>query len=346
MTPPARVLLRAPNWLGDVVMTVPALQAVRAAWPEARLDVAVPAPFVPLVEMIAGVDGGVPLGGKGVRGLAAQRADAARLREGHYDLAMLFTNSFGSAWVVRQAAIPERWGYRRDLRGALLTRAIAPRATTRRSTHHADYYAALVEALGLPRPALQVRLDVPGPVLDRATTLLEAAGWDGHAPLLGCAPGAAYGTAKQWPLASVARVTARWVRERGGLVVMVGAGADQPAVDAVLREARGLLPPGSAGALLDLTARTTLSELAAVLARCTRVLANDSGAMHLSAAVGTHVVTVFGATNEHATSPLGPHTILSTDVWCRPCLLRECPLDHRCMTRVAPDEVFAALGGN
>lgn len=343
MNPPARVVLRAPNWLGDVVMAAPAFMAARAAWPDARLDVAVPAPFVPMVEMIDGVDGGVPLGGKGVRGLAAQRADAERLREGRYDLAVLFTNSFGSAWVVRQAGIAERWGYRRDMRGPLLTRAIRPKATTRTSGHHADYYAALVHALGLPRPALAVRLSIPDDVRASAEALLRASGWHGQAPLLGCAPGAAYGTAKQWPPAFVARVVARWIAERKGVVALVGAGADQPAVDEVVREARALLPGGQDGRLIDLTAGTSLAQLAAVLARCTRVLANDSGAMHLAAAVGTPVVTVFGPTNEHATSPLGPHTILSTDVWCRPCLLRECPLDHRCMTRVAPDAVFGAL---
>lgn len=343
MTSPARVVLRAPNWLGDVVMAAPAFMAVRAAWPEAHIAVAVPSPFVPMVEMIDGVDEGVPLGGKGVRGLTAQRADAERLRKGGYDLAILFTNSFGSAWVVRQAGIAERWGYRRDLRGALLTRAIRPRATTRVSPHHADYYAALVHALGLPRPELAVRLSIPEDVRASAEVVLREAGWDGQAPLLGCAPGAAYGTAKQWPPSYVARAAAQWVQTRDGVVVLVGAGADRPAVDEVVRQARALMPSALSGRLIDLTSRTSLAQLAAVLARSTRVLANDSGAMHLAAAVGTPVVAVFGPTNEHATSPLGPHTILKTGVWCRPCLLRECPLDHRCMTRVSPTAVFDAL---
>ena len=127
--------------------------------------------------------------------------------------------------------------------------------------------------------------------------------------------------------------------------MLVGAGADQPAVDEVVRAARAIMTADAATHLIDLTARTSLAELTAVLARCNRALANDSGAMHLAAAVDTPVVTVFGATNEHATSPLGPHTILATKVWCRPCLLRECPLDHRCMTGVRPDAVFAALVG-
>lgn len=340
---PGRVLLRTPNWLGDVIMAVPSLAAARAAWPDAVIDLAMPAAFTPLAAMMPGIDGAVPLGGKGMRGLAAQRADAARVQAGRYDLVILFTNSFGSAWVMRQAGVAGRWGYRRDLRGRLLTRAIRPRDVRRTSPHHADYYAGLVEALGLPRPSLAVRLAVPADVSADADALLRQAGWDGAAPLLACAPGAAYGTAKQWPPALVAEVVTRWVAERGGMVVLVGAAADRPAAQEVQRRARLLQTADEAARVLDLTAGTSLAQLTAVLARATRVLANDSGAMHLAAAVGTPVVTVFGATNEHATAPLGPHRILTADVWCRPCLLRECPLDHRCMTRVSPARVFDAL---
>jgi heptosyltransferase II len=338
-----RVLLRAPNWLGDVIMAIPALRAARAAWPDARIDAAVPAPFVPVIEMVEGIDRGVPLGGKGLRGLAAQREDARRVREGRYDAVILFTNSFGSAWVMRRAGIPERWGYRRDLRGWLLTRAVSTKQARRLSAHHADYYAALVEALGLPRPALEVTLRIPPGVASEAEALLRQAGWDGVAPLLACAPGAAYGTAKQWPPGHVAQVAARWITERQGMAVLVGAAADRPAADEVARAVRARVPADAGGRLVDLTAGTTLAALTGVLARATRVLANDSGAMHLAAAVGTPVVTVFGPTNEHATSPLGVHTILTTDVWCRPCLLRECPLDHRCMREVSPAQVFDAL---
>lgn len=344
MTAPSRVVVRAPNWLGDVVMAAPSILAVRRAWPDAAVDVALPAPFVPLVPMIDASLGAVPLAGKGMRGLAAQRADADRLRSGAYDLAVLFTNSFGSAWVLRQAGVAERWGYRRDGRGWLLTRAVRPRATRRTSRHHADYYAALVDALGLPRPALEVQLRVPPDMSAEADAFLRAAGWDGTSPLLACAPGAAYGTAKQWPPAFMARVAARWISERQGTVVLVGAAGDRPAAQQVRDEtAHALAAPGVAR-VVDVTGATSLSQLAAVLALATRVLANDSGAMHLAAAVGTPVVTVFGATDEHATAPLGPHTILTADVWCRPCLLRECPIDHRCMTRVPPERVMDALG--
>ena len=121
--------------------------------------------------------------------------------------------------------------------------------------------------------------------------------------------------------------------------MIVGAGPDRPAAAAVLAG----VPASSRGAIVDLTGRTSLLALAGVLGLAGRVLANDSGAMHLAAALGTPTVSVFGPTREWATAPLGPHRILTHEVWCRPCMLRECPLDHRCMTAVTPDRVIEAL---
>lgn len=120
---------------------------------------------------------------------------------------------------------------------------------------------------------------------------------------------------------------------------MVGSVADRTASEAVM----AAVPAASRASVLDLTGRTSLLALAGVLGLATRVLANDSGAMHLAAALGTPTVSVFGPTREWATAPLGPHRILTHEVWCRPCMLRECPLDHRCMTGVSPDRVIDAL---
>lgn len=340
MSTPRRVVVRGPNWLGDLVMAAPAIRAIGDAWPDATVDVAVPAGLAPIVAVLDPRAGVVPLEGR--TGPTVAWRHAAQIAAGHYDHAILFTNSFASALAVRQAGVPERWGYRRDARGALLTRAIRPRAARRMSTHHADDYAALVEALGLPRPALALQAVLPEGARDEAMPLLREAGWDGLAPILACAPGAAYGAAKQWPPRLVARVAEAWIAD-GGVVVVVGAAADRPAAMAVT-SAMTVAGTGTTSArVLDLTARTSLLALAGVLGIASRVLANDSGAMHVAAALGTPTVAVFGPTREWATAPLGPHRILTHDVWCRPCMLRECPLDHRCMTGVAPDRVIAAL---
>ena len=333
---PQRVVVRGPNWLGDLVMAAPAIRAIGDAWPESVVAVAVPAGFAPIVPLLDPRTVAVPLEGR--TGLRAVRAHASRLRDGNYDVAVLLTNSFGSALATRLAGIAERWGYRRDGRGALLTRAIRPRKVRRESTHHADYYAALVEALGLPRPTLELQALLPAAARDEALALLADKGWDTRTPLLACAPGAAYGAAKQWPPRYAAAVSAAWLAD-GGVIALVGSTADRSASQAVL----AALPAPSAGTVFDLTGHTSLTALAGVLGLATRVLANDSGAMHLAAALGTPTVTVFGPTREWATSPLGPHRILTHEVWCRPCMLRECPLDHRCMTGVPPERVIEAL---
>lgn len=336
MTAPGRVVVRGPNWLGDLVMAAPAIRAVGDAWPEAAVSVAVPAGFASIVPLLDPRATPLPLAGR--TGLRSVRQHAEQICEGRYDLALLLTNSFGSALAMRMAGVPERWGYRRDGRGRLLTRAIGVRQTRRESRHHADYYVALVEALGLPRPVVELQALLPAAARDEALALLGARGWDGRSRLLACAPGAAYGAAKQWPPRYVAVVAARWIAD-GGVVALVGAAADRPASEAV-KEA---LSSSARASAIDLTGHTSLTALAGVLGLATRVLANDSGAMHLAAAFGTPTVAVFGPTREWATAPLGPHRILTHDVWCRPCMLRECPLDHRCMTGVAPERVIAAL---
>jgi heptosyltransferase-2 len=173
-----------------------------------------------------------------------------------------------------------------------------------------------------------------------ARALLEERGWSPGQPLVAIAPGAAYGAAKRWPADHAAVVVAA-LEGRGVRTVLVGAGADRDAAraieSAVARGVRGVPRP------LDLVGATDLAQLMGVMACCRLVVSNDSGAMHVASAVGRPVVAVFGPTDETATAPLGPHTIVRHDVWCRPCLLRECPLDHACMREVRPDMVIEAV---
>jgi heptosyltransferase-2 len=164
------------------------------------------------------------------------------------------------------------------------------------------------------------------------------------AVLVGVSPGAAYGGAKRYPPAQMAAVIERLAAETAAVVVLLGAPADREtghAIESVLRGAAGDPAPGAR--VVNLIGRTDLAALAGVIARCRAFVSNDSGAMHLAAAAGVHVVAIFGPTDERATHPLGPHTVIQQPVFCRPCLLRECPIDHRCMTRIAPGAVVAAL---
>ncbi len=338
-----RVVVIAPNWLGDVVMALPALGAVRAWFPGAHLAVAARASVAPLLGLVPGVDAVVPLEGSGSwRDAAGRRADASRLREGRFEAAILLPNSFGSAWLVRQAGIAERWGYRRDARGALLTRAVAaPQGVTQ-----ARYYATLVEALGGPSARLTAALAVPGPARAAAESLLRAAGWKGET-LVAFAPGAAFGPAKRWPPRRVAAVARDLAGGLGVTPVLVGSRGDAGTIAEVLA-AYHEGEQGRTRPAIDLGGRTDLPTLAGVFTLCRAVVSNDSGAMHVATAVGAPVTAIFGPTSERATSPL-PHptgrgaTVIAGEAWCRPCRRRLCPIDHRCMTSIDPARVIDAI---
>jgi len=335
-----RVVVRAPNWLGDIVMALPAIAAVRAAHPGAHLAVAAPAAFADVCAAIPGVDGVVPLRGSGIRAIGGH---AEALKAGAFDLAILLTNSFATALAASRAGIAERWGYRRDLRGRLLTRAVPTQpgkggAAMPAGPHHSAYYLRLVAALGMPPVDAAVALRVPAEGDARAAALLTEAGLPADAILVGFAPGAAYGSAKRWPPERVAGAIAGAAR-LGARAVLVGAAADRE----IARAIQSALDPAARASVVDVVGRTDVATLMAMLARCAVVVANDSGAMHVAAAVGRPVVAIFGPTDERATAPMGPHTLVRRDVFCRPCLLRACPIDHRCLRRIDAADVVEAV---
>lgn len=315
---PARVLIRAPNWLGDVVLSLAAVRDVRRNFPEARITVLARAPVAPLYRAVSEVDDVVAS-----RGL---RADAAALRGG-FDAAILLPNSFGSALALRMAGVPERWGWSTDARGPLLTRA-APVPPGLRGQNQLYYYRAMLAAVGL---------DVSAPA---ATGLSCPPEWDAEAAALlgegewiGVSPGAHFGTAKRWMPERFAAVAQRLARSTGAGVAVLGTGAERP----LAARLTSLMDVPT----LDLCGRTGLPQLAGVLGRLRLLLSNDSGPMHVASAMGTPVVAVFGPTDWRETAPVGErHRLVREPVHCSPCLLRECPIDHRCMRRVTVDRVL------
>jgi heptosyltransferase-2 len=326
----------APNWLGDAVMALPLVADVRRRWPERRLAVAGRGSVAAMFRMVDGVDDVVALeGGGGFGAIAAVQRNVETLRAGGFDTALLLPNSFLSAWTVARAGIAERWGYRADARGRLLTRSIRKPAAY---AHQADYYQALGAALGVPSGPRLARITVSDAIGGRARAFLAEAGVADDAAFVAMAPGAAYGRAKQWLPERFAELAVLLERERGMTTVLVGSSGDS----AVCRHIR------KASRAADLSGRTDLEALAGVLALARAAVSNDSGAMHLAAAAGTRVVGVFGATNEKRTAPLPASegdapAIVATNVWCRPCMLRECPIDHRCMTGISARAVFNTL---
>jgi heptosyltransferase-2 len=324
---PARIVIRAPNWLGDAVMALPAMAAVRAGYPTVHLAVAAVSAVSPLFlertdvaqDEILTVD---------------QQTEQAQLAAGRYDTIMLFPNSFRTAWVARRAGIARRWGYAAGGRGWALSQAV-PRPRER--LHQSAYYRHLVTALGLSARAEGPKVVALPQTVERAVALLGQHGVDDRATLVGMAPGAAYGHAKRWPPIRVAETIARLAREHGATCVLVGAAGDRAAG----REIESAIPAGVR--VVDLIGRTDLRLLVGVLSRCAAFVSNDSGAMHLAAAAGLPVTAIFGPTDERVTAPVGEHDVLVHPVFCRPCMLRDCPIDHRCMKGVTVDAVCASV---
>jgi lipopolysaccharide heptosyltransferase II len=327
-----RLVILAPNWLGDAVMALPAIADVRRAFPEATITIAARSSVAPLFAMVDDVDDTIVLSrAASMMSPSTWQEMGAELAGGRFEAALLLPNSIHSALIANRAGIADVWGYRGNWRGRFLTRAIAPPS----GIHQIAYYQHLVDALGCANGSSEPRVNVPGVARDAARTALTEAGWDGRAPLVALAPGAAYGGAKKWPSESFAELASTLAAD-GISCVMVGSPADAGTGHDVARAFTGV-------ALLNLMGRTDLATLAGVLSLSRTLVTNDSGAMHLAAAAGVSVTAVFGPTNERATRPLGDaHVVLTHDIWCRPCMLRECPLDHGCMRGVAPGVVLDA----
>jgi heptosyltransferase II len=323
-----RLVIRAPNWLGDAVMALPALGALRQAFRESHLTVAADASIGPFFQENTNA------AQDAVLAIPDPRQEASLLANGAFDAALLLTNSFRTALAARRAGIRERWGYAAGFRRVLLTRAVArPRA----HGHQSAYYLELARGLGIDaseaRPHVTVRVETKA----RAAAVLHEHRLPPETVIVGFAPGAAYGHAKRWPPDRVGALITRLSRERGVRALIFGAAGDRAAG----REIESSLPPGVG--MVNLIGRTDLRLLAGLVDRCAAFVSNDSGAMHLAGALGVPLVAIFGPTDERATAPLGAVSepdVLTHPVFCRPCMLRDCPIDHRCMKGITVDRVF------
>jgi heptosyltransferase-2 len=319
--PLARIVVRAPNWIGDAVLSLGAVRDVRRNFPSARLEVLARPWVADVYRPVSEVDA--------VRHAEGLRADASALR-GAFDATVLLPNSFGAALAVFAAGIPERWGYATDGRGLLLTRrARVPRSI--RGWSEVYYYRAMLAGVGLHVSASpDVSLTAPEEWRARGAAILGDRG-----PWIGVNPGAAFGSAKQWLPERYAAAAERLSREHGARIAILGGPAERRVGEAIAR--------AMGGAARVLCGRTTLPELIGVLSHLSLLLTNDSGPMHLAAAQGVPVVAVFGPTDWRETAPMGaPRRIVREDVECAPCKLRECPIDHRCMQRIPVERVVAA----
>lgn len=322
-------MVRMPNWIGDAVMATPALAALRRAFPAAQITVVANPLVAELFTTHPDCDRVIRFDERGKqRGAGGFWRFCLALRRERFDLAVLLQNAFEAAVMALLAGIPRRAGYRTDGRGMLLTAGV-PAVDKKHGLHHVDYYLQMLYQLGLPGADRQLRLALAPEEAAAAAELLGPGEW------VAINPGASYGAAKRWIPERFAAVADALASEYGVKVVLTGGSGE---VEIGVDIARAMQAPA-----LNLIGRTSVRELMAVLARCRLVVTNDSGPMHIAAALRVPIVAVFGPTDHTTTSPLGQDCrIVRTPVDCAPCMLRECPIDHRCMTRVTADDVLIA----
>jgi len=312
-----KILVRATNWIGDAVMSLPALRAIRSRYPGAHITVLAK----PWVKQLY----------EGERAIDAVIWKPARaLRTEKFDLAVLFPNSFRSALQIYITGARRRIGYARDARSFLLTDAIPIPKAGEIPKHERFYYLELLRRAGLidALPNIsEIHLDGAGAAAERGSQLFESRGV--KLPVIGVSPGAAFGSAKRWLPERFAEAAARLAE--GGSIAIFGSAAERSMCAQVAAACAGHNFAGT----------TTLREFIDMTAACQLFLTNDSGAMHIAAGLGVPSITVFGPTDETATGPSGANArIVREPVDCAPCKLRECPIDHRCMTRVTIESVL------
>jgi heptosyltransferase-2 len=334
-----KIIVRGANWIGDAVMSIPALRALRRTFPDANITLYTKAwaegifqdaDFIDRILRVEAV-------GSGIRDALRE---ARRVKQGGYDLALLFTNSFQTAVVARLAGVKQRIGYSREGRGILLTDPIRPPAR-HDENHQSFYYLNLVDQLSrrlghevetAPESGAAL-LPVTKERRERAWSNLIDAGVDPSKPTIGLGVGSTNSAAKRWGSAKYAELSELIANHIDSNIVMLGSKDEMDVASQV-----GAL---SKTDLIDLTGATDLSTATAILSEIDIFVSNDMGLAHISAAVGAKTLVVFGPTNDVNTRPLGLNAaIVRHPVECSPCMLRECPIDHRCMTRVEANVVF------
>jgi heptosyltransferase II len=345
-----RILVRATNWIGDSVMSMPAVQRLRELEPEAHIALLCPAKLHDLWQYNPFLDEVIPFGPKpGIR----------RLRQGKFDAAIVFPNSFRSAWECWRARIPRRIGFAGHQRRYLLTDVVAePREekpvskeiTVEGESFHVKHFPAIrhqthryldiISYLGGNRDHVPPKIWIEPNAIPPLTKFLH----EGDRPFFGIHAGAEYGPAKRWMPERFAEVAARVSDEVPCRWLLFGSPNASDVQIAGTIETRLRAHCSDPRDVVNVAGKTTLLELCGLIKFCKLLLTNDTGPMHLAAALGTPLVAIFGSTSPELTGPLGERSIVVRQpVECSPCFLRECPIDFRCMDRITVDRVVEAV---
>jgi heptosyltransferase-2 len=333
---PTNIIIRMPNWLGDLVMATPVLHDVRRMWPEARITAMCQSNVAGLLKHDPNIN--EVFSYKRPNGWIPRQQHweiIQQLRYGKYDLGILLTNSFSSAWWYWLGNVKNRLGYAGNARSFLLNKSPAF-PENKEKQHLVITYKMLLEPLGILLSDSPPTLYLTNEEMNNARTILETHGVViGKNKIVGINPGAAFGSAKCWLPDRFQGVTKRLLEDPNLVVVYFGDPAGAPLVNDICKE----FPER----VINLAGRTTLRELLALIKLCTVFLTNDSGPMHIAAALKVPLVAIFGSTSDVKTGPYGGGKVIHKRVECSPCYKRVCPIDFRCMKRIEVDEVYEAL---
>jgi heptosyltransferase-2 len=334
-----KILIRATNWVGDAIMALPAIREIRSR-PYASVSILARSYVADIYRDQNVADELIIYDHRGKHaGIFGRERLVAELRSRDFDIAILLQNAFDAAWLAWRAGIPQRMGYARDGRSILLTKAVPVPKPGEIPAHEKFYYLELLRRSGWTDSVpdeLFIKLHVNEASRAHAADQLASAGVRRNVVRIAIGAGASYGSAKCWPPSRFAELAnqlqARWDAD----VILFGAAGETDVSSAIASEMKR--------APIDLTGKTTVADLPALLSQCHVFVGNDSGAMHVAAAVGLPAVAIFGPTDPFGTAPVTPrHTIVRQQPYCSPCFLRRCPIDHRCMTRITTSEVEAAV---
>lgn len=326
-----KVLVRGVNWIGDTVITLPSIKGIRAVFPDAYIAVLLQPHLSSLFGRCTFVDELIPYPhARGLNLFLEESALVKSIRQKQFDLAVILPRSFRSALIPYLAQIPYRIGYTTCQRGMLLTHRLDEKEEVL-NCHQVEYYYHMVQSLGGAQP-----YELPNLFLGReekkwAHRFLRDAEIDEGALLIGINPGSTYGIAKCWCVERYLELARRLIKRTNATIILVGGKDNTTLIDHIASNLNGHIIKAVGEELLH---------LAALMEKCQLLITNDTGPMHIAAAVRTPVVALFGSTNHVTTSPLGSgHRIIRKGVSCSPCLNRVCPEDHRCMNLISVDEV-------
>lgn len=336
-----KILVRGTNWIGDAVMSVPALRELRRVFPDASITLHTRSWADGLFRDASFIDELVTFD-KHRWKIKDVYDNSQFLRDDGYEIAILLPNSFESALTSFVTRIPRRFGYNKDVRGLLLTDPIAvPEWKNRR--HEVFYYLHLIaeverrmlgrETVSQSFPDTMIEVSDERRVAARAK--LTEAGLDIAKQTVALGVGSTNSRAKRWPAENYAKLNDLLQIEADANVILVGSEAEAEVAEAV-SNACHRTP-------LNLSGKTDLAEAVAILSEIDLLISNDMGLAHIAPAVGTQTIVIFGPTNPETTRPYSINAeVIRKEVECSPCMLRDCPIDHRCMTRISVDEVFEA----